>query len=219
MEQNGSFCVPCYAGQGAARLLELFERVRDGAAPVAPVPSSRRGYLDGLFKELEAVGSPVADRSNLLSAVEHSLLTLILAEVAKGAASPAPRRPTRSSVVVETLRFIERNCLRRLSLREVAAAVGRRPTYVTAAVAKATGRSVGQWVVTGRMAEARRLLLHSDEMIDVIAERVGYADARHFIRMFRREHGITPAAWRTARTAAFKDPPRAAASRPITARR
>ena len=47
------------------------------------------------------------------------------------------------------------------------------------------------------MAEARRLLLHSDEMIDVIAERVGYADATHFIRMFRREHGATPAAWRT----------------------
>ncbi|NJK32258.1 MAG: helix-turn-helix transcriptional regulator [Deltaproteobacteria bacterium] len=47
-----------------------------------------------------------------------------------------------------------------------------------------------------RMAEARRRLLHSDEMIDVIAERVGYADPTAFIRMFRREHGKTPAAWR-----------------------
>jgi AraC-like DNA-binding protein len=46
------------------------------------------------------------------------------------------------------------------------------------------------------MAQARRLLLHSDERVDVIAERVGYADATHFIRMFRREHGATPAAWR-----------------------
>jgi AraC-like DNA-binding protein len=34
-------------------------------------------------------------------------------------------------------------------------------------------------------------------MIEVIAERVGYADATHFIRLFRREHGVTPAAWRT----------------------
>jgi len=55
-----------------------------------------------------------------------------------------------------------------------------------------------QWIVSGRMAEARRLLLHSDEMVDVVAERVGYADATHFIRMFRREHGATPAAWRAA---------------------
>jgi AraC-like DNA-binding protein len=35
-------------------------------------------------------------------------------------------------------------------------------------------------------------------MVDVIAERVGYADPSHFIRMFRREHGATPAAWRAA---------------------
>ena len=34
--------------------------------------------------------------------------------------------------------------------------------------------------------------------VDVVAERVGYADATHFIRMFRREHGTTPAAWRAA---------------------
>jgi AraC-like DNA-binding protein len=48
------------------------------------------------------------------------------------------------------------------------------------------------------MAEARRVLSHSDEMIDVVAERVGYADPTHFIRMFRREHGVTPAAWRAS---------------------
>lgn len=50
------------------------------------------------------------------------------------------------------------------------------------------------------MAEARRLLLHSDEMIDVVAERVGYADPTHFIRMFQRENGATPAAWRAAKS-------------------
>ena len=50
------------------------------------------------------------------------------------------------------------------------------------------------------MAEARRLLLHSDASIDTITGRVGYADPTHFIRMFRREHGVTPAAWRAAQS-------------------
>jgi transcriptional regulator GlxA family with amidase domain len=36
-------------------------------------------------------------------------------------------------------------------------------------------------------------------VIDIIAERVGYADPTHFIRMFRRAHGATPAAWRNTR--------------------
>ena len=48
------------------------------------------------------------------------------------------------------------------------------------------------------MAEARRLLLHSDLAVEAIAERIGYADSTHFVRMFRREHRHTPAAWRAA---------------------
>ncbi|HEY0463268.1 MAG TPA: AraC family transcriptional regulator [Polyangiaceae bacterium] len=35
-------------------------------------------------------------------------------------------------------------------------------------------------------------------MVEIIAERVGYADATHFIRLFRRAYGVTPSAWRTA---------------------
>ena len=99
-------------------------------------------------------------------------------------------------MVVDALRYIEKKCLGPLTLQEVAAAVHRTPAYVTTALKQATGRTAVQWIVSGRMAEARRLLLHSDEHVDVIAERVGYADATHFIRMFRREHGETPASWR-----------------------
>jgi AraC-like DNA-binding protein len=57
------------------------------------------------------------------------------------------------------------------------------------------------WIIAGRLAEARRRLVHSDEMIEIIAERVGYRDATHFIRVFRREHGMTPAAWRARHVA------------------
>jgi len=46
------------------------------------------------------------------------------------------------------------------------------------------------------MAEARWRLRGTDERVDIIAERVGYADVTHFIRLFRRVHGLTPAAWR-----------------------
>jgi AraC-like DNA-binding protein len=195
-----AFCVPCFAADGAASLLEPFERVRDGAAAVVQIASARHAYLEALFRELEDVGREPRGPSDTLGAVQKSLLTLILAEVDRAARSSGARRGAGGGVVVDALRFIERNCLGRLTLDEVAAAVGRSPTYVTTALTRATGRSAVQWIVSGRMAEARRLLLHSDEMVDVIAERVGYADPTHFIRMFRREHGATPAAWRAART-------------------
>jgi AraC-like DNA-binding protein len=196
-----AFCVPCFAANGAATLLDPFEKVRDGAAAVVHVPAARHGFLEQLFQELaQSARRPTRDKG-ALAAVQQSLLTLILNEVDSAA---VPRmltsRGAPPSVVIESLRFIERNCLRPLTLQEVAKAVGRSPAYVTNALSCTTGRSAVEWIVSARMAEARRLLLHSDEMVEVIAERVGYADATHFIRMFRRAHGKTPAAWRNARS-------------------
>jgi AraC family transcriptional activator of pobA len=193
-----TFGAPCFAANGAASLLEPFERVRDGGAAVVRIPSARHGYLEGLFRELVDVGRGPGASGDALAAVQRSLLTLILADVER-AAGPVDGRPASGGVVARALRFIERNCLGRLTLADVADAIGRSPTYVTSALTRATGRSAGAWIVGGRMAEARRLLLHSDERVDAIAGRVGYADATHFIRMFRREHGATPAAWRAAR--------------------
>lgn len=177
-----------------------FERVRDGGAAVVTIPSARHEFLAELFRELEAAEHARRPGDDAAAAVQRSLLTLILHEVDRAVhASPNVAASTpASSVVTESLRFIERNCLRQLTLDEIAAAVRRSSSYVTSALTRATGRSAGAWITSGRMAEARRLLLSSDEMIDVIAERIGYADATHFIRMFRREHGASPAAWRAA---------------------
>jgi AraC-like DNA-binding protein len=197
-------CVPCFAADATATLLEPLERVRDGAAAIVHVPAARHTFLEALFRELQAVGGELRAPRGALDAVQRSLLTLILAEIDRAASSSGSRGAPGSGVVVDSLRFIERNCLRRLTLSDVAAAVGRSPTYVTTALTQATGRSAGDWIVSGRMAEARRRLRNSDEMVDVIAERVGYADATHFIRMFRRAHGTTPAAWRAAKTNAVR---------------
>lgn len=188
------FCVSCVAAYDGA-LLDPFDRVRAGGAAVLRVPAERQAWLAGLFRELDAA----TREPRRGTAIERSLLTLILDEIAR-AAEAGPR--VAPGVVADSLRFIERNCLRRLTLTEVAAAVGKSPAYVTTALSRETGRSAGAWITAGRMAEARRLLLHSDEMVDVIGERVGYADPTHFIRMFRREHGVTPAAWRARSRAA-----------------
>lgn len=190
--------------EGGAALLDPFERVRSGAAAVVTIPAQRRAFLCTLFDELQR---EVEDMDRPVPAVQHSFLTLILAEVARAASGQ--HRPTApagagdsaatgamTSVVIDTLRFIERRCLEPISLQDVARAAGRSPAHLTTVLRRATGRSVHAWITAGRMSEARRRLARTDERIDIIAERVGYADATHFIRLFRREHGMTPAAWR-----------------------
>lgn len=188
------FCVPCFAADDPASLLEPFERVRAGASAVVHIPEQRRPFLLRLFEELRDHTS----KQNSSAAVDRSLLTLILNEVSQAASWPEDGA-TNAGVVGESLKVIERRCLGPLTLADVARAVHRSPAYVTTALRRATGKSAVEWIIAGRMAEARRHLLHSDERVDIIAERVGYADPTHFIRIFRREHGQTPAAWRAER--------------------
>ncbi|WP_434390546.1 helix-turn-helix domain-containing protein [Melittangium boletus] len=187
------FCPVCLlADEASAELLTPFEHVRSGASAVVKIPEPRRAFLEHLFVELRDESERDGGAS---PAVERSLLTLIISEVSRAADWQA-RSGAADGLVTETLRYIERHCLEPLSPRDVAAAMHRSPAHLTTAVRRATGRSVQEWIISGRMSEARRRLLHSDEIVAVIAERVGYADATHFIRLFRRAHGVTPTAWR-----------------------
>lgn len=181
-----TFCVPCLQAEGASAL-ELVSAARGERSPIFPIPEERRAFLSTLLGDLEA-------RTTASPEVERSFLVLVLDELAatpSGAAAPKP------GLVAAALTFIEKNCLRPLTLAEIARAVGRTPAHVTTAIRHATGQSAHAWIVTGRMAEARRLLLHSDASMEGIAEAVGYRDPTHFIRLFKRVHGQTPAAWRS----------------------
>ena len=187
------FCPVCFlADEGSEGMLAPFEHVRSGAAAVVKIPEARRAFLESLLEELQRESGREGGGT---FAIERSLLTLILAEVAR-AASWGGTAGASDSVVTEALRYIERHCLEPISPRDVAAAVHRSPAHLTTVVREATGRSIQEWLIAGRLSEARRRLLHTDEIVAVIAERVGYADATHFIRLFRRAHGETPAAWR-----------------------
>lgn len=183
-----------YAASDLEPLLEPLERVRSGASPVIPIPSSRQQHLAYLFAELRAQLTERA-RSADAAVVQKSLLGLILAEVKRAAvlSSTVERQTT---IVGDALAFIERHCLEPISSRDVADAVHRSTAHVTTTLRKATGKSAGAWIIAGRMAEARNRLAHTDEPVDIVAERIGYADATHFIRLFRRTYGVTPAAFR-----------------------
>ncbi|WP_437580797.1 helix-turn-helix domain-containing protein [Sorangium sp. So ce887] len=186
------FCRTCLDPARYGGLLAPLDRVRHGASPVVELPGARQAYVLDLLRELEreqqaAVALPV---------VAESLLALVLAEVVRASGTARAAPTPRPSIVAEALAVIEARCLGPLSLKEVAAAVRRTPAHVTTAVKQATGRTVVAWIVEGRLAEARRRLLATDEYVDVISERVGYADPSHFVRLFRRHHGVTPAAWR-----------------------
>jgi AraC-like DNA-binding protein len=127
----------------------------------------------------------------------HALLELLLIDVAR-LADPVPGTPAPQTrpLLASVFRFIERRFRAPIGLADVAKAVARSPSYLTDLVRRETGRTVQQWIIERRMAEARRLLLASDVRVKDVAPQIGYDDAGHFIRQFRRAHGTTPQDWR-----------------------
>lgn len=187
------FCGACFARTELGELLAPLERVRAGGSAVTRIADDRREHLQRLFGEL--AGETTRGRDAAHALVERSLLALILAELARATAWTA-EATTLPPLIAAALQWIEQHCFEPISLRDVAAALGRSPAHLTTALRQATGRTAQAWIIAGRMSETRRRLLTTDESIEEIAGRVGYADPTHFIRLFRRAHGLPPAAWR-----------------------
>ncbi|HEY9603345.1 MAG TPA: helix-turn-helix domain-containing protein [Allocoleopsis sp.] len=92
--------------------------------------------------------------------------------------------------------FIETNYHQSIALSDVARAVGYSSAYLTDLVRRQTGKTVNHWIIERRIAEARRLLLETEQTVHEIAEAVGYQNVGHFFRQFRQYHQTTPQAWR-----------------------
>jgi YesN/AraC family two-component response regulator len=108
--------------------------------------------------------------------------------------APAPdARPLELQPVFD---YIEKNFRASIGLREVAQAVGYSPAYLTEWVGRLTGKTVLTWIITYRLREACRLLRSTTLSIAEVAQAVGYADPSPFSRIFRREYGQSPQAWR-----------------------
>ena len=189
------FCASCLGLDEGQRLMEPFHAVRAGAVPILPVARGRHARVKRLFRDLaEECERDVPEAPELA----RSLLHLLLGELCRARPRDADDFAA-TGLVGDALRFVQRHALDGISLRDVAKAVHRTPSHVASAVKETTGHTVGDWIRAARIAEAATWLAHTDESLDAIAERVGWRDKTHFIRQFRKVHGVTPAAWRRER--------------------
>jgi AraC-like DNA-binding protein len=188
-----ALCVHCYATLGDGLLQRLFSEISQGACAVRRVEAERQSWIGELLQHLWLeVTQPRLHREEAV----RGLLAVLFAEIARAEQASSAENPPMNPLVAQTLRYLEAHALQPISLVDVAAAMKRTTAYLTTLLKQHTGWTVMEWITEFRMNEARRLLLHSDEFIDIIAERIGYASPSHFHQIFRRSHQSTPAAWR-----------------------
>ena len=105
-------------------------------------------------------------------------------------------RQHHDSMVTAAEEWIEKELAQAISLEQLAEkfSVSRR-TFIRRFKA-ATGKTPAAYIQALRLEAAKRLLESSHLTIDRIVERVGYIDSSSFRRLFQREIGLSPRAYR-----------------------
>lgn len=94
--------------------------------------------------------------------------------------------------------YIEANLENDLTLPELATVTGLSPIYFARQFKLAMGLAPHQYLLRARVARAKRLLSSGELPIAAIALDCGFCHQEHLTRVFRRQCGMTPGAYRAA---------------------
>ena len=104
--------------------------------------------------------------------------------------------PQVSSLTRQTVAWFCEHYADTLSREEVAENLGVTAGYLTSVFRKELGLTPWEYLTRLRMAHAKELLISSSESIAEVAGRVGYDDPAYFTRVFLKETGHAPRAYR-----------------------
>jgi AraC family transcriptional activator FtrA len=144
-----------------------------------------------------------------LHVVRHDFGAAYAAEIARHMVMPPHREggqrqyaspPTRPSALTGSLAplidWASGNLHEPLSVSDMASHAGLSERTLTRRFLDQLGTSPGRWLLTQRIAEARRLLEQTDLTVETIATRVGLSTATNLRRRFHQAVCTTPAAYR-----------------------
>lgn len=191
-----ALCAACIRSAWGERLREAYGEVRRGGIAVRRLSEDALAEVERLLATLERELARGPRDELMIDGLMSQLVAHV--ERAAPARASAPAGASWPPVVAAALDYLEKNAARAISLKDVARAVGRSPAHLAVLLRRHTGRTAVEWITHARMALARQLLLSSDEGVEAVAARVGFASPSHFHRTFRRLHGVAPGEWRQA---------------------
>lgn len=101
-----------------------------------------------------------------------------------------------ASVARRVKSFLERNCHKKVSLADAAAAVCLSPKYLSRLFRQTAGRGFNDYKLAVKMAKAKEWLRTPAHTVNKIAISLGYQNTESFIRMFEKATGYSPNAYR-----------------------
>ena len=106
------------------------------------------------------------------------------------------KRIASSKQVAEAIDYIYVHIMDRITVNELAEAIGISPTHLSRIFKQETGISVSEYIRQRKIDMAKNLLRFSDYDYVEIAVMLSYSSQSHFIQHFRSQVGMTPKAYR-----------------------
>lgn len=153
-----------------------------------------QGLADRLFTALEDRRSGY--ELEFISCVSGFLAEVIASGLTYKTDSAAPAHTARFKAFERAVAFIESNYNRPVTLQELAQAAGISRKYFSEYFKKLCGKSPIEQLNRYRIEKACEMLIDSDAPVTDVALDCGFNDLSYFIKTFKRQKGLTPAAYR-----------------------
>lgn len=175
---------------------EVLEQPRFSDAECLNAPQALKNIqsLEGDLIEMEReFNRQINFYSNFLSAAMHRCLVTIVRRLTEHTERDSH---SQSGAIDEIIQYIQSNYNRPLKNSEIGEAFSYHPNYISTLITKYTGRSLHQYLIDIRINKAIGLLETTDKSIYQVALEVGFSDAAHFSRTFRKFTGRSPRDYR-----------------------
>ncbi len=100
------------------------------------------------------------------------------------------------NVVSQVKQFIDENLNREIALNDLSGMFFVSPQHLIRLFKAVTGSTPKQYITERKMEKAKELLRLTGMKIERVAEELGYTNIHYFYRVFKKETGMTPVAYR-----------------------
>lgn len=137
----------------------------------------------------------LAGKSSLSAPQASALAYALLCQLAEGGPAQQNILPP---LVAAAMEEMHEHYAEVYGIEELAGELGVSKSHLVRIFSAAVGVPPGRYLTLVRLDAAKRLLLHREYTLETIANLCGFAGANYFCRVFKKETGQTPAAWRLA---------------------
>lgn len=135
----------------------------------------------------------VTEQQDATARTKSQMAFALLCELADADAAQAPLPP----LIAEAVSHMRHNYAGLYGVEELSEYLGVSKSHLVRAFSAAMGIPPGKYLTGVRIDAAKRLLLHREYSLEIVANLCGFSGANYLCRVFKKETGMTPAAWRS----------------------